>query len=115
MAGGLAAVASRPINLPPAEIALPGKSITQFTVLPVAFAAVPARYENDENTLWAKPCCSGGGSLDVFTSTDGNGVGAGPTAVPGGTEAVAGGAATMGDAGVAAAGGGTAAITTAGA
>ena len=53
---------SPPNSLPPAEIALPGRSITQLTVLPVAFAAVPTIDDSDENTLAAKPRGSGSGS-----------------------------------------------------
>jgi len=64
---------SPPNSLPPAEIALPGRSITQLTVLPVAFAAVPTIDDNDENTLAAKPRGSGSGSAPdaVFTVVGG--------------------------------------------
>ena len=48
--------------MPPAEIALPGRSITQLTVLPVALAAVPATVDSDEKTFAAKPRGSGSGS-----------------------------------------------------
>src|SRR5262249_37284468 len=67
-----------PNSLPPAEIALPGRSITQLTVLPVAFAAVPAMVESDENTLAAKPRGRGSGSLSDggFTVTGRSVVGA---------------------------------------
>lgn len=67
-AGCLLADESPPNSLPPAEIALPGRSITQLTVLPVAFAAVPAAFESDENTLAAKPrgCGSGSGLDEAF-------------------------------------------------
>ena len=40
-----------PITRPPASIALPGRSITQFTVFPVALAAPPTIDERAENTL----------------------------------------------------------------
>ena len=84
----MGAAGSPPSSLPPAEIAFPGRSITQFTVLPVAFAAVPANTEIEENTLAAKPRGSGSdrapGGL-VFTVTGGS--------VPGSPAAAGGGAA----------------------
>jgi hypothetical protein len=41
---------SMPITRPPASIALPGRSITQFTVFPVALAAPPTIDERAEKT-----------------------------------------------------------------
>src|SRR5262249_33463184 len=74
-AGWLFAAESPPNSRPPAEIALPGRSITQLTVLPVAFAAVPANIESDENTLAAKLRGWGSGSaasVAVVTVTGGS-------------------------------------------
>src|ERR1051325_28169 len=48
-----------PITRPPASIALPGRSITQFTVLPVALAAPPTIEETAENT----PRCGGASAV----------------------------------------------------
>src|SRR5262252_4756802 len=42
-------VGSMPITRPPASIALPGRSITQLTVLPVALAAPPTIDDSAEN------------------------------------------------------------------
>src|SRR3984957_20358819 len=39
-----------PMTRPPAEIALPGRSITQSTVLPGALAAWPTNLDTGENT-----------------------------------------------------------------
>jgi hypothetical protein len=52
--GGVPDAESPPSSLPPAEIALPGNSMTQLTVFPVALAAVPAKPEIVEKTLPAK-------------------------------------------------------------
>ena len=98
--------------LPLALIALPGRSITQFTVLPVAFAAEPAILDSPERTLPAKPrgSGSGGGALVVtvlaeaaapYGAAGGGGprrIGPAAGAAPGGggrlpdTDATAGGA-----------------------
>ena len=99
--GGVAGAGSPPPplpnSLPPAEIALPGRSITQFTVLPVAFAAVPANTEIEENTLPAKLRGSGSapagavftvaGGVVVGSAAGGGGTGPGATggAAPGAT------------------------------
>ena len=68
-------------------MALPGRSITQFTVLPVALAAVPANTEIEENTLPAKLRGSGSAPA-VFTAPGGDVDGSGAAA--GGAGAVGG-------------------------
>lgn len=72
-----------PSSLPPAEIALPGRSMTQLTVLPVTLAAPPAMEEKDENTLPAKLRRGGSTAAStgvVLTVTGGSGVAAPGTA-----------------------------------
>src|SRR5579871_2955624 len=88
--------------LPLALIALPGRSITQFTVLPVAFAAEPAILDSPERTLPAKPCGSGSGGGAVIVT--GGGTGPAEAAAPYG--AAGGGPRCIGPAAGGAAGGG---------
>src|SRR5258705_9653526 len=53
-----------PMTRPPASIALPGRSMTQFTVLPVALAAWPTKTEMPDSTEPTGPrSTTGGGAV----------------------------------------------------
>ena len=66
-----------PISRSPAVIALPGRSITQFTVSPVTLTACPTTTEKAENTAWTGPRRSGtaGVGFLAFTVTGESAVG----------------------------------------
>src|SRR5712672_3889379 len=67
---------------PPASIALPGRSMTQFTVLPVTLAAWPTKTEMPDSTEPTGPrSTTGGGAVGagaVLTTTDGRACTGGP-------------------------------------
>src|SRR6267378_393287 len=73
-----------PMTRPPASIALPGRSMTQFTVLPVALAAWPTKTEMPDSTEPTGPrSTTGGGAIwagaaGVLTTTDGSACTGGP-------------------------------------
>src|SRR5712671_3772370 len=66
-----------PMTRPPASIALPGRSMTQFTVLPVTLAAWPTKTEMPDSTEPTGPrSTTGGGAIGagagVLTTTVGS-------------------------------------------
>src|SRR4029077_16783590 len=86
-AGGLSRRA-----LPPASIALPGRSITQFTVLPVALAAWPTKIEMPDSTVPTGPRLTTVGAA-IGAAAGGPATTTGESACAGGSLAAAGAAA----------------------
>src|ERR1700750_855812 len=80
---------SMPITRPPASIALPGRSITQLTVFPVALAAPPTIDEMAEQTprrgAGAAGGAAGGGTGPATTVPTGAAEAAGAGGVTGAT------------------------------
>src|SRR5215471_12995716 len=85
-----------PMTRPPASIALPGSSMTQLTVCPVALAAVPTTDDSVERTAPTGPRRSGGRSACASAAAaSGSALGPGVAALGAGRAACAdGGTAT---------------------
>src|SRR5215472_10212699 len=85
-----------PMTRPPASIALPGSSMTQLTVCPVALAAVPTTDDSVERTALTGPRRSGGRSACASAAAaSGRALGPGVAALGAGRAACAdGGTAT---------------------